>query len=93
MYMHNLTRKLFGRHKTTKMSSERPPSSHLSRSRSITPLRADDTNSPLWSRFYNRLVRKQNPNMSDEDVKYYADLRVKWRKEDREKNRARQRAR
>jgi hypothetical protein len=44
---------------------------------SKTPLRADDNNSHLWPRFYNRLVRKQNPNMSDEDVKHYADLRAR----------------
>lgn len=67
------------------MPPERPPSSRLSRSRSKTPLYALDTNSPLWPRFYNRLVRKQNPNMSEEDVKYYTDLRVNWRKQDREK--------
>lgn len=63
-----------------------------SKSMSKTPLRADDNNSHLWPRFYNRLVRKQNPNMSDEDVKHYADLRVKWRGEIREKKRARQNA-
>jgi hypothetical protein len=56
---------------------------------SKTPLRADDNNSPLWPRFFNKLVRKQNPNMSDEEVKHYADLRVKWRGELRDK-RARQ---
>lgn len=107
MNFRHFTRKLLGLHKSNKMSSERPPSSQLpnksmsrhrsrymsrSKSMSKTPSRADDTNSPLWPRFYNRLVRKQNPNMSDEDVKHYADLRVKWRGEIREKKRARQNA-
>jgi len=107
MNFRHFTRKLLGLHKSNKMSSERPPSSQLpnksrsrhrsrymsrSKSMSKTPSRAEDNNSPLWPRFYNRLVRKQNPNMSDEDVKHYADLRVKWRGEIREKKRARQNA-
>ena len=103
MPFRDFTRKLLGLYKSKKMSSERPPSSQLpnlpnksrsksksmSRSRSKTPLRADDNNSHLWPRFYNRLVRKQKPNMSDEEVKHYVDLRVKMRGELRDK-RARQ---
>lgn len=105
--MNNFTRKLFGFPKSKEMTSERPPSSQVpnksmsrhrsrymskSKSKSKTPSRARDNNSHLWPRFYNRVVRKQNPNMSDEDVKHYADLRVKWRGEIREKKRARQNA-
>jgi hypothetical protein len=95
MSFRHFTRKLFGLSKSKEIASQRPHSSQMpnkSRSRSKTPLRADDDNSPLWPRFYNRLVRKQNPNMSDEDVKHYADLRVRWRKQDREKKRARENA-
>lgn len=109
MPFRDFTRKLLGLSKSKKMSPERPHFSQLpnivnksrtksrsmskSRSKSKTPLRAEDTNSPLWPRFYNRLVRKQNPNMSEEGVKYHTDLRVKWRKQDREKKRAREKAR
>lgn len=80
------------RHFTKKMLPEHPPSSHLSRSRSKTPLNALDTNSPLWPRFYNRLVRKQNPNMSDEDVQRQVAVRVDMRGKIRDKNIARQNA-
>jgi len=85
MDFRHFTRKLFGISKSKEMSSQRPPSSSMpnksrSKSMSKTPLRADDNNSHLWPRFYNRLIRNQNPNMSDEDVKHYADLRVEWRK-------------
>ena len=70
-------------------SKSKSKSRSKSKSMSKTPLRADDNNSPLWPRFFNKLVRKQNPNMSDEEVKHYADLRVKMRGELRDK-RARQ---
>ena len=96
MSLRHFTRKLLGLYKTKKMSPERPPSSHLSRSRSRsrskTPLNALDTNSPLWPRFYNRLVRKQNPNMSDEDVQRQVAVRVDMRGKIRDKNIARQNA-
>ena len=96
MSLRHFTRKLLGLYKTKKMSPERPPSSHLSRSRSRsrskTPLNALDTNSHLWPRFYNRLVRKQNPNMNDEDVQRQVAVRVDMRGKIRDKNIARQNA-
>jgi len=93
MPFRDFTSKLLGLYKSKKLSSERPPSSPPpNKSRSKTPLYALDTNSPLWLRFYNKAVRNQNPNMSDEEVKHYVDLRVQWREADREKKRARQNA-
>jgi hypothetical protein len=96
MSIRHFTRKLFGLSKSKEMASQRPHSSQMpnkSRSRSKTPLRADDNNSPLWPRFYNRLVRKQNPDKSEEYIKYHTDARVKWRGEDRDKKKAREKAR
>jgi hypothetical protein len=93
MPFRDFTRKPLGLSKSKKMTSQRPPSSQLpNKSRSKTPLNALDNNSPLWQRFYNKDVRNKNPNMSDEEVKHYADVRVQWRKADRENKRTRQNA-
>lgn len=108
MSMRNLTRKLFGSYKTTKMSSERPPAEFIkqisqntglqlpklaSKSRSKTPVFALDTNSPLWPRFYEKKVRTAHPHMSEADVKQQVLLLVKWRGQDRDKKRAREKER
>jgi len=93
MNIRDYTRQLLGFSKSKEKSYQRPPSSQMpNKSRSKTPLYALDTNSPLWLRFYNKAVRNQNPNMSDEDVKQQVNQRLAMRGKNREKNRARQNA-
>lgn len=85
MSLRYLTGKLFGRSKSTKRSSERPP-------RSKTPLFARDSNSPHWSHIYEKAIKKGNPSIGEENLKQQVEQLVRMRKELRARKQAKQTA-
>ena len=107
MSLRYLTGKLFGRSKSTKRSSERPPIAFVqqipqnlglqlpnlaTKARSKTPLFAKDTNSPHWPRIYEKAIKRGNPSIGEESLKQQVAQQVRLRKELRARKQAKQTA-